>query len=130
MGAGRPKIYVTEDLTQDLIIYTENEDNPTVAKFCLHRGICRETLYRHAKESNKLANTIKMLHLKQEARTIDLMEAGELAPAWAIFKMKQKCYGWTDKQEIESINKNINVEATEEEAVAILKAAGIDPNKL
>jgi len=112
MGAGRPREYTAEELKKDLDEYIKNESNPTVAKFCLSKYMSKETIYRYAKESQELSNSIKCLHLKQESRTIDLMEQGELAPAWAIFKMKQKCYGWTDKQEIvsENTNKNVNLE--------------------
>jgi hypothetical protein len=60
-----------------------------------------ETLYRLAKENERLSNTIKRVHEKQKMRTIRKAESGEINTTFAIFKLKQKCYGWTDKTELE-----------------------------
>lgn len=125
MPAGRPRTVDIKDLIEKLNIYIEESNDPMVVEFCGNYGISKDTIYRYAKESTELTDSIKRLHGKQEKRTVKLAEAGEIPTAWAIFKMKQKQYGWTDKQEIvsENTNKNVNMEVDSvEEADRIIKA--------
>ena len=74
----------------------------------IQNGYTSELIYRLAKENEKISNTIKAIHEKQKMRTVRKAEVGEINPTFAIFKLKQKCYGWTDKTEVESTNTNIN----------------------
>jgi len=113
MTAGRPKIYDSKEITKDLLEYIEKTEDPMIEEFVLNSEFVTDTLYRLAKEDTGLSEAIKRVHAKQSIRTQRLAEQGEIPTAWAIFKMKQKCYGWTDKQEVVSTNHNINEEVTE-----------------
>ena len=62
--------------------------------------------YRHLIQSRRPMDGY--CHLVQEVRTVRGAQNGIINPTFAIFKLKQKCYGWTDKQEVESTNTNIN----------------------
>ena len=98
---GRPRIYSAEKIADDLELYINNTDDPYVEEFSLMQPFNPETLYRLAKENERLSNTIKRVHEKQKMRTIRKAESGEINTTFAIFKLKQKCYGWTDKTELE-----------------------------
>ena len=99
---GRPKIYKSEVIAENLEKYVEESNDPIIEEFCYLNKICKETIYRHAKECERLANAIKRCHIKQEVLTVRKAEAGEINATFAIFKLKQKRFGWTDKQEIET----------------------------
>lgn len=119
---GRPPIYSADKIADDLLKYLENTDDPMVEEFCLIKGNpTRDTIYRLEKENDRLSDTIKKVHAKQQIRTVKLVEAGAMNPTWAIFKMKQRVYGWTDKQEIEQLNVNVEAELSESEADEIIK---------
>ena len=105
---GRPRIYDADVLAKELLEYIENTEDPMIEEFCIKRVMTRDTLYRLAKENEELSDTIKYCHLVQEVRTVRGAQNGIINPTFAIFKLKQKCYGWTDKQEVESTNTNIN----------------------
>lgn len=99
---GAPFVYNALELAERLQTYTDSTDDPMVEEFCLVKGNpTRDTLYRLEKDCKELSDTIKRLHSKQQVRTVKKAEAGEMNPTFAIFKLKQKCYGWTDKQEVE-----------------------------
>ena len=121
----RPRVFDSEDLADKLDIYVQESDDPMVQEFCLLNKVSKDTIYRLVKESKRLADSIKMCHLKQEIRTQRKVEQGEMNPSFGIFKLKQKCYGWTDKQETVNTNLNIEGDMTEEEADEILKKAGV-----
>jgi hypothetical protein len=98
---GRPKIYDSNIINKDLKVYMENSEDPYIEEFILQNAFTADTFYRLAKENKDLSDTIKRVHAKQLMRTVRKAEAGVINPTFAIFKLKQKCYGWTDKQEIE-----------------------------
>lgn len=110
----RPKVYKAEEVAKDLEKYIKETEDPMIEEFCLPKDRPgKDTLYRLEKECTKLSDAIKSCHAKQQVRTVRNVEAGKMNPTWAIFKMKQPCYGWTDKQEIEHsgevTNKQINI---------------------
>ena len=112
----RPIEYRAEEVAQDLMNYIDSTKDPYIEEYCLKdTSPSRDTIYRLAKESSILSDTIKHCHIKQQLRTVRGAEAGEINSTFAIFKLKQKCYGWTDKQEIEQTNTNLNIEMSEEE---------------
>ena len=124
MPKGRPNIYNAEDINKDLIEYMNNTDDPYVEEFILTQPFSPDTFYRLAKQCGDLSDTIKALHLKQAMRTIRKAESGDINTTFAIFKLKQRCYGWTDKQEVEQVN--LNYDMSEDEANEILKRYGKD----
>jgi len=106
---GAPRQYTAQQMIDDLRVYIDENDNPILEEFLLSVPYCKETMHRHKAESIELANIIKELHCKQEVRTIKRVENGDMPVAWAIFKMKQRQYGWTDKSELEIAAKNTTV---------------------
>ena len=109
----RPKIYDADTINKDLIDYMNNTDDPYIEEFNLSQPFSHDTFYRLAKEHTGLSETIKRLHQKQLMRTVKKAEAGEINTTFAIFKLKQKCYGWTDKQEIDQTISNNDDKAFE-----------------
>ena len=97
----RPKVYDSDEINKDLIKYMETTDDPYIEEFINMNVFSADTFYRLAKENELLSDTIKRVHRKQMMRTVRKAEVGEINPIFAIFKLKQKCYGWTDKQEID-----------------------------
>ena len=98
---GRPKVYDPNDIAELMEQYYNESDDPYVEEFQIQQGLTSELIYRLAKEDEKISKTIKAIHEKQKMRTVRKAEVGEINPTFAIFKLKQKCYGWTDKQEID-----------------------------
>jgi len=96
----RPKKFDADKLADQLIKYTNLSDDPMVQEFCYENDVTKDTVYRLAKENSRLSDSIKRLHNKQEIRTIRKAESGDINNTFAIFKLKQPCYGWTDKQEV------------------------------
>jgi hypothetical protein len=103
---GRTSTYNADDLAIELEIYVDGSDDPYIEEFCLNRGVTRDTIYRLEKTNQHLSDTIKKCHAKQQMRTIRGAENGTINSTFAIFKLKQKCYGWTDKQELDIGNKD------------------------
>ena len=124
MPSGRLKIYNADELAKKLDEYIDNTDDPIIEEFCMINRMSRDTLHRHSQESVVLSDTIKRCHAKQIIRTQRLAESGDINTTFAIFKLKQKCYGWTDKQEVEQVN--LNYDMSEDEANEILKRYGKD----
>jgi len=99
---GRKRIYDAEVLAEQLDNYIENSEDPMIEEFCLINKMSKDTIYRLEKECDALAYAIKKCSIKQEVRTVRKAESGEINTTFAIFKLKQKRFGWTDKQEIET----------------------------
>ena len=119
----RPIEYDPEVIAVELLEYIDNSEDPYVSEYCIQRPISRDTVYRLEKDCKKLSDTIKYCHEKQKLRTVRGAESGDINSTFAIFKMKQKCYGWTDKTEVENTNTNIDLTETmtEEEKTAELQ---------
>jgi len=98
---GRPAKYDPEKVAIELNDYVEENDDPMIQQFCYETKISKDAIYRLAKECDSLNDSIKRCHAKQEVRTIKGAENGTINATFAIFKLKQKCYGWSDKQEFE-----------------------------
>lgn len=119
---GRKSIYDPLEVAKELNLYIETHEDPMIEEFCLmDRSPTKDTLYRLEKTCQLLSDSIKSLHNKQHIRTVKKAEAGEIPTAFAIFKLKQKCYGWTDKQEVEQLNINVEAELSESDADEIIK---------
>ena len=98
---GAPRQYNAEQINKDLIAYMNSTDDPYVEEFILSQPFVADTFYRYVNESKELSDTTKRIHAKQMMRTVRKAESGDINSTFAIFKLKQKCYGWTDKQEID-----------------------------
>lgn len=124
----RPRIYNADDVNKKLAEYIDNTDDCIIEEFLLIEHMSADTLSRLSRENVTLSETIKRCHHKQALRVQRGAQNGTINATFAIFKLKQPCYGWTDKQEVTSTNVNLsaNTEISEEEARKILKNAGIE----
>jgi len=113
---GRPiKYSYKEKLTilNELKSFIEAEEYPTMPAFCTRQKVSKRRIYEWAKGENENADTKKKYPLKEYFdELIELMNAkqeqfietnvmlGNISPAFAIFKLKQRGFNWTDKQDI------------------------------
>ena len=123
----RPRTIDGEQIASDMLDYINSKEFPIIAEFLSTYRYNRDTVYRLAKETDTLSDCIKDMHTKAEAYLVRESIAGNIPPVPAIFMLKQRNHGYTDKQEVTSTNVNISGEnLTEEEARKILKEAGIE----
>ncbi len=109
----RPNIYDPNELAEKLNDYVIKNDNPMIQEFCVINNVNKDTIYRLCKDNEKLSDSIKACHTKRELYIVKNTEKGNINPTFSIFQLKQKCFGWTDKQEIvsDNTNTNLNIEA-------------------
>ena len=105
----RPIKYDPNELAEKLNDYVIKNDNPMIQEFCVIEGVNKDTIYRLCKDNEKLTDSIKDCHTKRELYIVRNTEKGNINATFSIFQLKQKCFGWTDKQEIESNNTNTNL---------------------
>ena len=114
---GRPKAFSTaEDFInrfQAYLVECEKSSKlPNVAGFCTICGITRETYY---KQKEYYSDTFKRIELALEDSALN----ADIAPAVKIFYLKNKFKDdYKDKQEIEQINTNIDLNLSDEEKKA------------
>ncbi len=131
--AGRPKKYSEkEDFQNKVNAYFEWCDSQkqaipsekgikiiykpyTVSGLCLYLDITRETLCQYEKDEI-FSDTIKRAKGRIENWIEEHAMTRDIDNTSAIFNLKNN-FGWRDKQEIESYNKNenLNIEMTDEE---------------
>lgn len=104
MPAGRPKKHDENKIIEKMLDYIAKTDEPMIQEFCLNNDINRQYLYDMASNNKDLNDTIKKLMEKQEMYLIKNAETGKINPTFAIFRLKQKPFCWTDKQELETKN--------------------------
>jgi len=110
---GQPIKYtdrVRRDLLSRLEAYIAENEYPTMPKFCVINRISKQRIYEWAKdeklnsESKPLGEyfteLIKQMNDKQESFIEENAMKGNIAPSFAIFKLKQNSIGWTDKADI------------------------------
>lgn len=94
----------------------------TVSGLCLYLDIHTDTLLDYEKNDPKFSLTIKMAKKKVENWIEEHALMRDVDNTSAIFNLKNN-FGWRDKQEIESVNKNENTNVTisDDELIAQLK---------
>lgn len=105
---GRPRKYDNVDAFDEKIIsYFTEENLPwTVTGLCLHLDFTRETLCQYDKLEG-FTDSIKKAKLKIESYLENEMMKSR-NPTGYIFNLKNN-FGWKDRQEVESYNRNENV---------------------
>jgi len=120
---GRPIKYSYKEkksILDALKLYIEKDEYPTMPKFCVINKISKRRMYEWAKNEKENADTkkkqplgqyfselIDMMNNKQESFIEENVMVGHLSPAFAIFKLKQQGFGWTDRIE-QTITADIN----------------------
>lgn len=109
MPAGRPKEYDVNDIIEQLNIYIGKTAEPLIQEFALKYDIPREYLYQLAYKNEELSYTIKKAINKQEVYLLRNASKRTIDPTFTMFRLKQPCFGYKDKQEVESHNTNENL---------------------
>lgn len=106
---GRPP-KITDEQASDLVAkfkeYIDTTDIPIVAEFSYQNGFGKQYLY----DRPEFSDLIKMATAKKEAALEIGALKGTLNPTMAVFSLKQM--GWSDRQQIESTNTNMNTDLT------------------
>jgi hypothetical protein len=106
----RPRIYNVHDINEDFEEYLANEEYPTVEGFILKYDYNFDTFYRYLAEEvrdgegNVIQNPLSETKKKADKKAEDYLQRNALKntinPIFAMFVLKQKRFGWKDKQEI------------------------------
>ena len=101
---GRPKRYSPEEA--EIIIekfnkYIDENDLPIVCEFAYQNNVNRDALYYNP----EFSTVLKKCTTKKEAQLEKLAAFNVINSSMAIFSLKQ--LGWSDKQEIDLGNKEI-----------------------
>ena len=113
----RPIKFNPDELAEKLNDYVKNTDNPMIQEFCVLNNVTKDTIYRLCQDNEKLSDSIKACHTKRELYIVRNTEQGNINATFSIFQLKQKCFGWTDKQEIVSDNTNTNVNIDADDSI-------------
>lgn len=104
----RPRTIDVNDLIEKLNAYIDETEEPMITEFCLKYGISKSRLYELKAEYQELTDSIKKAISKEEQFLVQNAERNKINPIFAIFRLKQPCFGWKDKQEIETTGEVIN----------------------
>ena len=99
-GGPKPK-FMVEDLIKAYGDYVTTNDDPITVGFCAEYGISSSRFYDYVKDSEELSDILKRATDKQEAYLIRNAQNNKINPIFSMFRLKQKQFGWSDKQEIE-----------------------------
>ena len=110
MAGGRPRLFNTvEELEQkieEFYDYCELKEVPlTFERLATFIGVDRKTIYNYS-QKDEFFPSIKRVRDKIQADIMERGMSGAINPTFGIFCLKN--YGYTDKQEIESTNTNVN----------------------
>jgi len=113
---GRPIKYTfkeKEKILNALKTYVEESEYPTMPAFAVLHKISKQRVYEWAKGENENADTrsqyplkeyfselIRLMNCKQESFIEKNVMLGNITPSFAIFKLKQQGFGWTDRQDV------------------------------
>lgn len=106
---GRPTEYTPAriaELVDKFRKYIETEDLPIIAEFAYQNGIDKTLIY----DKEEFSTLRKIAIAKKEAKLERGTLIGEYNPTMAVFSLKQ--LGWTDKQQVEATNHNMNTDVT------------------
>jgi hypothetical protein len=102
---GRPPIHDKQKVFDELIAYIDSVPDPMMQEFCsmVAGRPSRDTMNEWCNDASlqeklPFADTVKRMLSKQESF---LVRAQGVNPIMAIFRLKQPCFGYTDKQQID-----------------------------
>ena len=101
---GRPRIYNAEHISEALLKYIEENDEPLIQEFCLNYDISKDQLYaisgRDEEDSKRLSDSMKKAIAKQEVFLVKNATRRTIDPVFSMFRLKQPCHGYTDRHEL------------------------------
>lgn len=120
------EIYTYKDGTTKEKEYEVANDLPTVQGFCKTIGIHRDTFYEWCKVHEEFSDTFKKCKEMMEYNWQVCSLKGLYSNAYTIFFGKN-VFKYTDKQELETTNVNVDVDdfGSVEEAKEFLKKLGV-----
>jgi len=114
---GQPIKYsqrLRRDILKKLEAYILENEYPTMPKFCEQNRISKQRIYEWARDEKLndegkknyplgeyFTELIKQMNDKQESFIEENALLGNITPSFAIFKLKQKSIGWTDKSDFD-----------------------------
>lgn len=114
--AGAPVKYKIEDLINALNNFIDRaragEVKSRQVTFRAEYGISKERLWQLSKDNPKLLHSLEILNSLEEDRLVNGGEDGTIPAPFAKFRLMQKPFNYSDKQEIESKSININQDIT------------------
>lgn len=96
---GRPYTIDWNDIADRLEKYVEETEQPFLQEFCLIEDVSRANFYEQMNRFQRLADVHKKLLDKQELYILKNAPTGKYNPVFAIFRLKQPSFGYTDKSE-------------------------------
>ena len=113
---GRPIIYTHKEkraILDALKAYIDAEEYPTMPAFCTKHKISKRRIYEWARGENENADNrnryplkeyygelIEIMNSKQEQFIEKNVMLGNISASFAIFKLKQSGFGWTDRTDV------------------------------
>lgn len=109
--AGRPRLFNTveelEKKIEQFYDYCEEKEVPlTFERLATFIGIDRKTIYNY-EQRDEFFPALKKVRDRIQADIMEKGMSGEINATFGIFCLKN--YGYTDKQEVESVNHNVNI---------------------
>ncbi|MDU0328594.1 hypothetical protein RW092_00045 [Paenibacillus sp. 3LSP] len=108
-SAGRNPKYSDDhisELVEKFREYIRETELPIIAEFAYQNEIDKTLIY----DKDEFSTLRKIAIAKKEARLERGTLIGEYNPTMAVFSLKQ--LGWTDKQQVEATNHNMNTDVT------------------
>jgi len=118
-----------EKIVEDFKKYIEEEEDPTIVWFtCSYPPIYSKLLGRecyinknYIGDHEEFSELRKLAIEKQEDYLVKWVTKNQLNATMWVFRLKQPQHGYTDRQQVESINTNIELQTTQEEQDEIKK---------
>ena len=99
--------YDWNKITAELSDYIDTTDDPQLKEFCIPiNRPCYDSINDECNKNPSLLQQVKRLIAKQE---VFLTRAQGINPVLAIFRLKQACHGYKDKQEIDIKTSDITI---------------------
>ena len=97
---GRSIVIDYEKLVENFEKYITETDYPIIKEFCVEYGYSYFYVEELKNKLPDLAQTIKRCLAKAEVYLEKNALHNKINPIFAMFRLKQPCFAWTDKQEL------------------------------
>lgn len=122
----RPQIFTAQQIQNiydDFKKYIEEEEDPTIVWFtCSYPPVFSKYLKRETRinkdyisDHTEFSDLRKASIEKQENYLVKWVTKNQLNATMWVFRLKQPQHGYTDRQQVENINTNIDIQTTREE---------------
>ncbi|MFI3228200.1 MAG: hypothetical protein R3Y09_12465 [Clostridia bacterium] len=100
---GQPK-YDIETMCNKIEEYLQitKKSVPILKECCLINNWSYDYVIELKEKNDILSQSVKRIYDQAEVNYEKMAVLGKVAPAWAIFKLKQPVHGWTDKYQVQN----------------------------